>query len=1661
MRSRAGSHADRDEAKGRHSSWFGAASLILTVLWCSAGMCSTLAAVEPPAGVNRTVPKVTPPGALNFSPVVRDAEFLRTGLFSEPLEPVTATTARENRDLAQALLAYRDAVRASGGSDAVGPLLDFLARHPDSPWKPVLQLNLGIIYRQTGHFSKALQIWQEGWRDTQSLGDRRGRTLANALVARLSQLEAYLGRKELLQPLLDSIHDRSIGGTAAQLITDSHTGLYEMVHDPGESFRCGPLALKRILNYNSARPSSMSLRVLDEADSTPNGLSLTSVQGIAAKAGMHYQMAFRSPGARVVMPSVAHWKVGHYAAIVDRVNGRYVIQDTTFGEDIRASAATLDEEASGYFLVPEGRLPPGWRAVSASEGRGIWGRGNTGSNHDSGANGPKSSSKPCGSGGGCTAADVELEVVGLQLHDMPVGYRPPVGPPVNFYLYYSHRDAQQPATFSYTNFGPKWTFTWLSYITVNSGTAATVYSRGGGNEPYTFSSGSVTSAYPGPYSQAILTRTLSGGSPTSFMLTYPDGSFEQFNQALGSQFFMTAVGDPAGNRVTLTYDGQMRIVAITDAVGQVSTISYGLSGSPLLVTQITDPFGRSASFTYNASGQLAAVTDVLGITSNYTYGQGTDPDFINTLTTPYGSTTFTYGDSSTNSSLGSTRFLKTVDPLNRTSYVEFDQQVDAGDSIGGVPKNLSLVPAGMDTCEQWLYYRNTFIFDPNEYALATQGGGLNYSLAKVIHWLHTGDSSSTSRVRESEKEPLENRIWYNYPGQRTGGTCPSVYLSVTAGGSVTNGASSRPSAIGRVLDDGTTQLQTFQYNANGMVTTDVDPLGRTMSYTYAANGIDLLTTSNTTSGTQLLETRTYNSLHLPLTIKGANGQTVRYQYNAAGQPTRYTDQQGHVTTFSYDPSGHLKTIQGPISSARYSIAYDNVSRIGAVTDPAGETVRYTYDAADRPVGASYPDGTTTLRTYTLLDLTSFKDRLGQTTSYGYDADRELTSQTDPLSEVTQLGYNGAGEINSMMDANSHTTTLVLDAQSRVVAKQYADSSSLAVGYENGRSRVANVTDALGQTTFYAYNTDDTIATISYVANQSTPAVGFTYDPAYRRVVNMIDGAGTTTYTYYPVSSSPTLGANQLQSVTSPIAGGAGSDTITYTYDALNRAIGYSIDGAPQSIGFDALGRVTSVANALDSFIYTYTDGTPRVTGESSNSGPALTLSYFGPTGDALLQQISAATHGGGTSLAQFGYTYNSDDNATAFTSALPTSQTTSYAYDTTNRLVSALIGTGTPQYAYGYDGASNLSSITANGPTQNFTYTSTNSIVGQSYDTNGSPLSLGGNTYTWDGENRLVGFADGAGHASTFSYDGLDRLVRIVDTTSGVVTADHSYLWCGLQRCLARDNTQSGSPISSQYFDQGVITGGTPYYYVRDELGSVRELVTASGSVAVDYDYDPYGNQTTLSGAAVSDFGYAGYFHHGASGLDFAMFRAYDPVRARWLNRDPIGESGSIDLYAYTRGNPISLTDPLGLWAPPSLPQWFVNSGVGLGDGVIAALTWGRVSGQDVRDLIPYTQGSNGGADVCSGTYRWSYGIGAADAALATPSALAVKGIQLGRPVLQSTVASLQLLTGAVDVAAPEAVETELQVLSNEINELGDLTSEAQEELLSGPLKPVPPHPRF
>ena len=69
--------------------------------------------------------------------------------------------------------------------------------------------------------------------------------------------------------------------------------------------------------------------------------------------------------ADLVVPSVVHLTVDHFAAVIHREGDRYLLEDPTFKNDAWVTAAALDAEASGYFLIPPSDLPKGWRSVEA------------------------------------------------------------------------------------------------------------------------------------------------------------------------------------------------------------------------------------------------------------------------------------------------------------------------------------------------------------------------------------------------------------------------------------------------------------------------------------------------------------------------------------------------------------------------------------------------------------------------------------------------------------------------------------------------------------------------------------------------------------------------------------------------------------------------------------------------------------------------------------------------------------------------------------------------------------------------------------------------------------------------------------------------------------------------------------------------------------------------------------------------------------------------------------------------------------------------------------------------------------------------------------------------------------------------------------------------
>ena len=101
---------------------------------------------------------------------------------------------------------------------------------------------------------------------------------------------------------------------------------------------------------------------------------------------------------------------------------------------------------------------------------------------------------------------------------------------------------------------------------------------------------------------------------------------------------------------------------------------------------------------------------------------------------------------------------------------------------------------------------------------------------------------------------------------------------------------------------------------------------------------------------------------------------------------------------------------------------------------------------------------------------------------------------------------------------------------------------------------------------------------------------------------------------------------------------------------------------------------------------------------------------------------------------------------------------------------------------------------------------------------------------------------------------------------------------------------------------------------VQDGLGNVTALDQANGSVVARFDFGPYGEPLGESGEVdVCPFRYQTKFYDAESQHYYFGYRYYDPRFGRWLSRDPKGDAGGFNLYAYCGNDPVNGHDPLGL----------------------------------------------------------------------------------------------------------------------------------------------------
>jgi len=110
------------------------------------------------------------------------------------------------------------------------------------------------------------------------------------------------------------------------------------------------------------------------------------------------------------------------------------------------------------------------------------------------------------------------------------------------------------------------------------------------------------------------------------------------------------------------------------------------------------------------------------------------------------------------------------------------------------------------------------------------------------------------------------------------------------------------------------------------------------------------------------------------------------------------------------------------------------------------------------------------------------------------------------------------------------------------------------------------------------------------------------------------------------------------------------------------------------------------------------------------------------------------------------------------------------------------------------------------------------------------------------------------------------------------------------------------------------------YFYHSDHLGTPLFLTDVSGTVVWRGEYLPFGEVFSEDrdpdgdGVEVDQpFRFPGQYQDEETGLYYNYFRDYDPVLGRYVEADPIGLNGGVNLWGYVGQRPVSFVDQIGL----------------------------------------------------------------------------------------------------------------------------------------------------
>jgi RHS repeat-associated protein len=1356
---------------------------------------------------------------------------------------------------------------------AVALLRKHLQDFPDSPWADEASLHVGCDATYNGRYTEAESVFRQLIAANQGKDQPGARMLLGKAQQRLALLKVEQNNLPEANALFCSL--LAEGADWRQRTYAAHwiQRLSRMASAKQSLLSCGANALAYVLEKDGRRADAAQVRT--NVPSTMRGHTLDDLVKLAASHG--YELAAVQAGLadmhRLPLPAILHigsknpGDSGHYW-VLDKIQGSQVeLFDPQSEHRFQQTVDELAREWSGRALVfSKGGAVPGRkldiRELEESSG-GCCGApsppSGTGNPGDNGAGGSG------GCGGGAGGGNGGAGGGGCQQGNGPDGGGGGngcgAGAPwwsvnvINMNLFVT----DTPMWYD-PPIGPPVRIT-LSYNSQSSITH---------NEPF-------GNKWMFNYGSYLVVDT--AGNVLIYM---PDGRYDVFPPDGAGGYrrpyqVFNSLTKLAANHFELrfpddtvyvyrippgTSSQQPFLTAIRDAYGQTLSLGYDAN---VHLTSITDAQGKVFVLVYNASGLVTQVLDPFGRAAAFEY----DANRNLTRVTDMGGywSTLSYDTNVFMTSIGGER---------GTTYFWTELPGPAGDNSNNYPPpgdpnmfaNYRItVTNPIGGMEEFFYYGGcdidgyggcggySWYVSPRDYIPWQSQQVNNYrSRAPKTRYLTTTTGSGQHGEISQVLRPEGDYVQYGYDtttGDRT---------------SVTDSHSPA-------------HTWCYTFNSMGRVTSATDAKGTVTAFIYATNGVDLLSVSNGL-GRILMA---YDAQHDLVSLTDRLTNTTTFTYNAYGQVVSQIDALGISNEYLYDANQRLAEFRRAGQTLE-SLTYDSVGRVRTRTNPTGLTVINDYNNLNQVVRVAYPDGRLESYAYSaccphLLD--SVTDRGGRTTVFIHDALKRLIQTVNPEGGITQFAYDANGNRTSLIDPNGNATTFAYDLDNRLVRKTYADGKGLSFRYDPD-GLLTTRTNARGITTTYTYDANHNLLTTSYA--DGTPAVTNTYDAFNRRTI-VKDGVGTNAFTYDANS--------RLISFDGPWA----DDTITYAFDALGRRTNLLVQGSqPTGYDYDPLNRLTGVRVGAQTYAYSYAGASPLVQRLDRPNGSFTTYQYDG------LDRLAALSNRRSTGevINEFLYAYNAQDlrasetvsNGLALTF---TNQHASYDYNRLNQLLASTV----PSQVFAYDEDGNMTrGFTPDGLLFGATYDAENRLKTITVTNSGSVTGRIQYLYAW---NSLVAQEkrEQPGQITNQVNHVREHFLPIQerDSANNVMS---EYAW----------GRSKGGGIGGLL---NLRQGSQCYSYVYDGKGNVAAVLGTDQAPGVAYGYDTFGLLLSTAGSLDQPFRFSTKPYEQYIGVVDFGYRRYSPALGRWLNRDPIGERGGINLYAYVRDNPTTRNDLLGL----------------------------------------------------------------------------------------------------------------------------------------------------